>query len=174
MINIMNRNSSRVWFCYSTLQRKEQQLSRHSKQKIRFHQEKNWTEKTDNAINKWRKTIKIHTLLNHSNQKIFKWTDQEKNLTRQIYKKNNQKNWKIFWNENHEKATIVSRINLYVICNKKKNDRMTSWWCTDKTFWNKQNNEINFQKLLFLTNEIENEKTHLTMWTISKKQIKMI
>ena len=45
---------------------------------------------------------------------------------RQIYEKNNQENWETFWNESCEKITIVSRTDLCVICNKKKNDRMTS------------------------------------------------
>ena len=43
---------------------------------------------------------------------------------KQIHKKNNKKNQKIFWNENHEEIIIVSRTDLYVISNKKKNDKM--------------------------------------------------
>ena len=45
---------------------------------------------------------------------------------RQIYKKNNKEDQKTFQNENHEKTTIVSRADLHVIDNKKKNDRTTS------------------------------------------------
>ena len=43
-------------------------------------------------MNESRKTTRICTLLTHSNQKILKQTDQEENLIKQIYKKNNQKN----------------------------------------------------------------------------------
>ena len=126
IISTINRNSNKIWFYHSTLSRKEQQLNKHFKQKIRFHQEKNQTKKASNVTNKQEKTNKIHTLLNYSNQKISKWTNQKKNLTRQIHEKNNQKNWETFWNENHKKTVTVSKTNLHIICNKKKNDRMTS------------------------------------------------
>ena len=65
-------------------------------------------------------------MLTHSNQKILKQTDQEKNFTKQIYKENNQENWRTFWNKNHKEIIIISRIDLHVICDKKKNDRTTS------------------------------------------------
>ena len=102
-------------------------MSRYSEQKIRFCQERNQKERINNVTNKSKKTTKIHTLLNYLNWKTFKWTDQKENLMKQIHKKNNQKNWRIFWNENCKKIIIVSRTDLYVICNKKKNDKMTSW-----------------------------------------------
>ena len=78
---------------------------------------------------------------------------------RQIYEKNNQENWRTFWNENCKETTIVLRTDLCVISNKKKNDETTSQWCTDRTFWNQQNNKTNLQKLLFFTNETKNEET---------------
>ena len=110
--------------------------------------------------------------MNHSNWKIFEWTDQEENLMRQIHEKDNQKDWKTLWNESCEETIIVSRTDLHVISNKKKDDRMISQWCTDRTFWNQQNSETNLQKLLLFTNETENEKTYSTMQVISEKQIK--
>ena len=77
-------------------------------------------------MNKSRKTTRICTLSNHSNWEIFKQTNQKENLMKQIYKKINQRNWETSQNENCEKIIIVSRINLHVICNKKKDDEMTS------------------------------------------------
>ena len=37
---------------------------------------------------------------------------------------------------NHEKTIIVLKTDLCVTDNKKKNNKMTSWWYTDRTFWN--------------------------------------
>ena len=124
-------------------------------------------------MNKSRKTTRIYTLLNHQNKKTLEQINQEKNLVRQIHAKNNQEDWRTSQNENCEKTTIVSRTDLCVIDNKKEDDKMTSWWCTDRTFWNWQNDETNFQKLLFFTNETESEETYLTMWAMSEKQVKM-
>ena len=87
-------------------------------------------------MNKQRRTVEIHTLLNYLNWRISEWTNQKRNLKRQIYTKDNQENRETLWNESHEETTIVSRTDLCVICNEKKNDRTTSQQCTDETFWN--------------------------------------
>ena len=92
MIDMMSRNFNRIWLCHSTLQRKKQQLSRHSEQKTEFYQKRRWKTRTNNAASKSKWITRICTLQNHMNRRIFEWTNQEKNLARQIYKKNNQKN----------------------------------------------------------------------------------
>ena len=65
-------------------------------------------------------------MLNHSNQKTLKQTDQKKNLTRQIHKKNNQKDQETLQNENDKEIIIVLKTDLHVICNEKEDNRMTS------------------------------------------------
>ena len=75
MTSMMNKNSSRIWFCYSILQRKKQQLNRHFKQKIRFYQKEKWKTRTNNAVSKSKQIIKIHTLQNYLNRRIFEWTN---------------------------------------------------------------------------------------------------
>ena len=79
-----------------------------------------------NVTNKSKKITRIHTLLTHSNWRTLKWTDQEKDLVRQIHEKNNQKDQKTFWNESHKETIIVSRTDFCVISNKKEDDRMIS------------------------------------------------
>ena len=87
-------------------------------------------------MNKQKKTIRICILLTCSNWKTLKWINQKENFMRQIYEENNQEDWKTFWNENCKEIIIVSRTDLHVISNKKKNDKMISQWCTDRIFWN--------------------------------------
>ena len=124
--SMMSRNLDRIWLCNITLQRKRQQLDRHLKQKIRLHEERNQIREASNAMNKQRRTVEIHTLLNYLNWRISEWTNQKRNLKRQIYTKDNQENRETFWNESHKETTIVSRTDLHVICNKKKSNLTTS------------------------------------------------
>ena len=70
------------------------------------------------------------------------------------------------------KKLLLFQELIYMSSATKKNDRITSQWYTDRTFQNQQNNETNFQKLLFFINETESEKTYLIMQTMSKKQVK--
>ena len=82
-------------------------MSRYLKQKIRFHQERNQTRKTDNVTNKQKKTTRIHTLSNHSNWKIFEQTNQKKisqdKFTKKIIREI----------EKHFKMKIVKKLLLF-------------------------------------------------------------
>ena len=45
---------------------------------------------------------------------------------RSIHEKDNQKDQRTFQNKSYKKTTIISRTNLYIINNKKKDDKTTS------------------------------------------------